>query len=57
MQKMSDFWNMGTAIGLCAAIGIVLGAILNNVVLWLCVGAGIGAVLGAITQTYKKKKQ
>ncbi|MDD2235504.1 MAG: hypothetical protein PHZ11_11090 [Desulfitobacteriaceae bacterium] len=52
--KMSDYWNMGTAIGLCTAIGIVLGALLNNVVLWLCIGAGVGVVLGAITQMYKK---
>jgi uncharacterized membrane protein YphA (DoxX/SURF4 family) len=55
-NKMSDYWNMGTAIGLCAAIGIVLGALLYNLVLWLCIGAGIGVVLGAVTQMYKKKK-
>lgn len=56
-HKISDYWNMGTAIGLCAATGIVLGALLDNPVLWLCVGAGVGVVLGAITQTYKKKNQ
>jgi len=43
---MSDFSNIGTVIGLCAAIGIVLWALLNNVVLCLCVGAGLGVVLG-----------
>jgi hypothetical protein len=48
-QKMSEIWSMGTAIGLCAAVGIVLGAILQNIVLWLCIGAGIGVVLGAIS--------
>lgn len=53
-RKMSDYWNMGTAIGLCAAVGIMLGALLNNLVLWLLIGAGIGVVLGAITQMYKK---
>lgn len=52
--KMSDYWNMGTAIGLCGAIGIVLGAILNNIVLWLSIGAGLGVILGAVTQTNKK---
>lgn len=57
MNKMPGFWNMGTAIGLCAAVGIMLGAVLNNVALWLSIGAGVGVVLGAITQTYKKKKQ
>lgn len=54
--KGSDYWNMGTAIGLCAAVGIVLGALLQNLILWLCVGAGVGVVLGAITMLYKKKK-
>ena len=56
-RRISDYWNMGTAIGLCAGIGIVLGALLDNLVLWLCVGAGVGVVLGAITQTHKSKKQ
>ncbi|MGE5633402.1 MAG: hypothetical protein ACM3TR_20245 [Caulobacteraceae bacterium] len=53
--KVSDYWNMGTSIGLCAAVGIVLGTLLQNLVLWLCAGAGIGAVLGAVTMQYKKK--
>ncbi len=54
--KMADYWNMGTAIGLCAAVGIVLGALLDNLVLWLGIGAGVGVVLGAIIQTSKKNK-
>jgi hypothetical protein len=54
-HKVSDYWNMGTSIGLCAAVGIVLGALLQNLVLWLCAGAGAGAVLGAISMLYKKK--
>ena len=52
-HKMSDFWSMGTAIGLCGAVGVVLGALMDNVTLWLCIGAGVGVVLGAVTQ--KKK--
>jgi hypothetical protein len=52
--KVSDYWNMGTSIGLCTAVGIVLGALLHNLVLWLCVGAGIGAVLGAVSMACKK---
>lgn len=56
-HKMSDYWNMGTAIALCAAVGTALGALLNNVVTYLCIGAGIGVVLGAIVQAYKKKNQ
>lgn len=55
--RMLDYWNIGTSIGLCAAIGILMGALLNNLVLWLCVGAGVGVVLGAVTQMYRKKKQ
>ncbi|MGI6528405.1 MAG: hypothetical protein ACOX3J_01700 [Clostridia bacterium] len=53
-SKMSDYWNMGTSIVLGAAFGIVLGALLQNVILWLCFGAGLGVVLGAITMQFKK---
>ena len=56
-RKMSDYWNMGTAIGLCAAVGVVLGALLSNLVQWLCIGAGVGVVLGAITPAYKSKNR
>ncbi len=48
-RKMSDYWNIGTAIALCTVVGILLGALLKNVVLWLCIGAGAGVVLGAIS--------
>lgn len=56
-HKISDYWNMGTAIGLCAAVGIALGALLHNVILWLGIGAGIGVVLGAISAQSKNKKK
>ena len=52
-HKMSKFWNMGTAIALCTAVSIVLGAFLQNVVMCLCIGAGIGVVIGAV---YGNKK-
>lgn len=52
-HKISDFWSMGTAIGLCGAIGVVVGALMDNVTLWLCIGAGVGVVLGAVTQKNK----
>lgn len=55
-HKVSDYWNVGSSIGLCAAIGIVVGALLQNVVLWLCIGAGVGVVLGAVSSLYKQKK-
>lgn len=54
-QNMSDYWNMGTAIGLCVAVGIVLGALLQNIVLWLCIGAGVGVVLGAVSANIKPR--
>jgi ABC-type Mn2+/Zn2+ transport system permease subunit len=54
-HSIGDYWNMGTAIGLCAAVGIALGAVLNNLIPWLCAGAAIGAVLGAVTQLLRKK--
>jgi len=53
--KISDYWNMGTAIGLCAAVGIVLGALLQNLILWLLIGAGIGTVLGSVAMLNKHK--
>lgn len=55
-HNMTDYWNIGTVIGICAAVGIILGALLNNLILWLGIGTGIGVVLGAIVQMYKRKK-
>ncbi|MDX9871065.1 MAG: hypothetical protein RBT41_01445 [Clostridia bacterium] len=54
--EFSDFWSMGTAIGLCAAVGVVLGALFQNLILWMGIGAGVGVVLGAIATLYKQKK-
>jgi len=54
-HTVSDYWNMGASIRLCTAIGVVLGALLRNVVLWLCIGGGVGVVLGAISALYKEK--
>ncbi|HOA43297.1 MAG: hypothetical protein ACOX4S_06275 [Anaerovoracaceae bacterium] len=54
-HKSSDYWNIGKSIVLCAVIGVVLGALLQNPVLWLCVGAGIGVILGAVSVQHKKQ--
>lgn len=54
--KISDYWNMGTSIGLCAAVGIVLGALLQDLTLWLCIGAGVGTLLGTVSILYRQKK-
>lgn len=56
-RKMSDYINVGTSTGFCAAIGVAIGAILNNLVLWLCIGAGIGVVIGAIAHLYKHNQK
>lgn len=53
---MAEYWSIGTVIGLCAAGGILLGALLNNLTLWLCIGAGVGAVLGAVLQVNQNKR-
>lgn len=55
-HRITDYWNIGTAIGLCAAIGVALGALLNNVGFYLGVGAGVGVVLGAATHLYRTKR-
>lgn len=52
---ISDYWSMGSSIGLCAAVGVALGALLQNLILWLCIGAGVGVVLGAVSTLYKQK--
>lgn len=56
-HSIADDWNMSTAIGLCAAVGIAPGALLQNPDLWLCGGAGVGVVPGTVTQMSGKKKQ
>lgn len=45
--------NMGTVMVAGTAAGIVLGALLQNIVLWLLAGAGIGTILGAILSADK----
>jgi hypothetical protein len=46
----------GACIGLGAAAGIVVGALLDNVALWLCIGAGLGVVLSGILVLSKGNK-
>ncbi|NLN81420.1 MAG: hypothetical protein GX136_02590 [Clostridiales bacterium] len=55
-RGMSDYLNIGISIAFCTAGGILLGILLDNPVLYLCIGAGIGVVVGAVLQLYKKKK-
>jgi hypothetical protein len=45
--------NMGIMMVTCTAAGIVLGALFQNIVLWLFAGAGIGTIVGAILSVNK----
>lgn len=54
MDKRKGFWNMGTVIVFSTAGGIVLGALLGDILLWSGIGLAAGVVLGAITKTNKK---
>ena len=58
-RRISDYVGMGTLIGFCAAIGILLGVITGSpesFVFWLAGGAALGVVIGAIIETYRKRK-
>ena len=39
-HRLADYWNMGTSIGLCAAVGIVLGALGSQVALVIVLAMG-----------------
>ena len=39
-QALANYWSMGAAIGLGAAVGVLQGALLGDLPLWLCLGAG-----------------
>lgn len=56
-RRIKDYWNLGTAIGFCTAVGIMLGALFQNVVTRLYIGAGVGVVLGAISVNKKSKEK
>lgn len=56
-SKISSFMGMGTAIGLCSAFGVLLGAVFGNLVFWLLGGAALGTVLGAVIETTLKKRK
>ncbi|MGI6773230.1 MAG: hypothetical protein GX264_02445 [Clostridiales bacterium] len=56
-RKMSDYFSVGLSIVLFAAIGILVGVLLENIVLWLIIGAAVGVVFGAVIHQYVKKKK
>lgn len=56
-RGIAQYCSIGTCIGFCAAIGVMLGAILQNIVLWMLIGASLGVVLGAIIEVNKRQKK
>jgi hypothetical protein len=55
-RGIAQYCSLGTCIGFCAAVGVALGAILQNIVLWMLIGASLGVVLGAIIEVNKRQK-
>lgn len=47
-KKYSNILNLGLLISLFSGIGIVIGALTNNITLWLYVGAGVGVMVGVL---------
>ena len=45
--------SMGAMMVAGTATGIVLGALLQNIVLWLFIGAGAGTIIGAVLSANK----
>lgn len=44
----SEILNIGTLISLFTGIGIVIGALTNNITMWLYIGAGVGVIVGVL---------
>lgn len=47
-RKYSDILNMGSLISFFTGIGIVIGALTNNITMWLYIGAGVGVIVGIL---------
>ncbi|WP_164905966.1 hypothetical protein [Gudongella oleilytica] len=47
-KKYSNILNLGLLISLFTGLGIVIGALTNNITLWLYVGAGVGVMVGVL---------
>lgn len=52
--RASDYFGMGTLIGLGAALGLLFGTMSGNLTWGLIVGAATGTVIGAIVEARKK---
>jgi len=54
-QTPAAFVGMGALIGIGAAIGLIFGLMLDNLVWGLIVGAAIGTVAGAVLETNRRR--
>lgn len=50
------FLNIGATLSLGAGIGLVLGLLLNNLVLWMMIGTGIGFWVGAVLEGANQRR-
>jgi len=53
--KMADYMNLGTLVGLGAALGLLFGTMLSNLTWGLIIGAALGTVTGAIVEAQRAK--
>jgi uncharacterized membrane protein len=47
--------SMGALIGFGAALGLIFGLALDNLVLGMIIGAALGTVAGAVFESYRKR--
>lgn len=45
-NRPGGLWNIGMSIAMCTAIGIMLGALYENIVVWFFIGAVAGLAVG-----------
>ena len=46
--------GMGAIIGIAAGLGLFLGILLDNLVLWMLIGAALGTVAGAAVESGRR---
>jgi F0F1-type ATP synthase assembly protein I len=55
-QGASEYLNMGTSIALGVALGLIIGAMLDNPTWGLLIGAALGVVLGAVVEAQRRSR-
>lgn len=54
-RGMSAYMSMGVLIALGAGAGIVIGLLVDQFVMGLAIGAGLGTVAGAVFESRRKR--